>query len=155
MSIRRISLVLGLIGTQALVACGGGDGGTGPVTPVAPSTPTVAGTFVLQTVDGKTLPAVASENSGGKRQEVLSDSVMLNANLTWTESGEFRVTNLSTGAVTTETRTGNGTYTESSGTVRFYSPSVSTFTEATVTGSGSGSTMTLVAATKTYVYVKR
>lgn len=155
MSIRRISLVLGLIGAQALTACGGGDGGTGPVTPVTPTGPSVAGTFVLQTVDGKTLPAVAAENSNGTRQEVLSDSVMMTASLNWTESGVFRVTNLSTGAVTTETRTGSGTYTESSGTVRFYSSGVSTFTEATVSGSGTGSTMSLVAAGKTYIYVKR
>jgi hypothetical protein len=89
-------------------ACGGGDGVSEPVS--------VAGTYTLQSVNGGPLPFVIFDESGYKL-EITAASYVLTGAGTFTNSATFRETE--GGAVLTSTETFTGQYTFSGSTVTF------------------------------------
>ncbi len=127
-----------------VVACGIGAG-CGSDSVAAPLTmASIAGTYNLKSYNGITVPAVIQ--ASGPKVEVLNDQVIVNANGTWSESGTYRISDLS--GVTTQTETGAGTYTLNGATV--------TFRESTdgsvITGVFAGVTFTVANVGATLIY---
>lgn len=98
-------VVLGL----AAAACGGGDDGINEPA-------SIAGTYNLQTIDGKSPPVVVFEEPGLK-VEVVSGNFILTASGTFTTTVGWRTTE--NGQVTTDSDTFPGTYTVTGSTVNF------------------------------------
>jgi hypothetical protein len=101
---RRRSLAFVAL-SLALAACGGGDA-TAPADPRQAA----AGTNHLRTVNGASLPA-ALGTVNGVRVEVLSDAYTLNTDGTYSERGQARLTQASTGTVVTQDVSETGTWT--------------------------------------------
>jgi hypothetical protein len=124
-----------------MVGCGDDD-------PAGPSAETVAGTYILQTVNGVALPFVFVDQPG-LRVEVISDQYVLNPDRTYTTTITFRETQDTT--VTTSTDTYAGGWQVSGATVSLtsveFGPETAAFT--------SGNTLTFSgAAQATRVYRK-
>lgn len=133
---RLLSLTLTLAAVL-LVGCGS-DGG-----PTAPTTSSIAGTWNLTTINGSPLPfAMQASNP---KVEVLSDQLVVNANGTFTETGQLRLTQ--GGTVVTQAVVGAGTYTLDGTAASFRWSDGSTGT-ATV----SGKTATVAEGGYSYVY---
>jgi lipocalin-like protein len=134
---RLLSLTLAL----ALIACGDDDSTS------APTNASVAGTWNLQTVNGSALPFTLSAAS--PKIELLSSSVNVTANGTWTSTTQTRTT-IGTQA-TTASSTQSGTYTLSGSAVSIRSTDGTTVQAGTV----SGNTLTLAQTGLTFVYQKQ
>lgn len=134
---RLLSLTLAL----ALIACGDDDSTS------APTSASVAGTWNLQTVNGSALPFTLSAAS--PKIELLSSSVNVTANGTWTSTTQTRTT-IGTQA-TTASSTQSGTYTLSGSAVSIRSTDGTTVQAGTV----SGNTLTLAQTGLTFVYQKQ
>lgn len=76
---------------------------------------TTGGSFTLSTVNGNDLPAVETQ-SGGNRTEVLSGSVSLKTDGSWTLALTKRLTTAA-GTTTNSTQTDSGTWTQNNGAV--------------------------------------
>lgn len=133
---RLLSLTLTLAAVL-LVGCGS-DGG-----PTAPTTSSIAGTWNLTTINGSPLPFVMQASN--PKVEVLSDQLVVNANGTFTETGQLRLTQ--GGTVVTQAVVGAGTYTLDGTAASFRWSDGSTGT-ATV----SGKTATVAEGGYSYVY---
>jgi hypothetical protein len=134
---RLLSLTLAL----ALIACGDDDSTS------VPTNASVAGTWNLQTVNGSALPFTLSASS--PKIELLSSSVNVTANGTWTSTTQTRTT-IGTQA-TTASSTQSGTYTLSGSAVSIRSTDGTTVQA----GSVSGNTLTLAQTGLTFVYQKQ
>jgi hypothetical protein len=95
------------------------------------------GTYVLKTVNGKSLPAAIIEIVGTYKLEITAGSVTLNEDKTFSASITFRETEGTT--VRTQTETDSGTYTISGNTITFSSQG----SGSAVTGTLSGGTLTV------------
>ena len=122
--IRRVSLAVLIFG---VTACGGD--GTG--------LENVAGLYTLQTIDGDPLPWVLFQ-AGASKIEVTAGNVILNADMSCTNT--FTYTTTESGNVTTETETDECTYTINGGAIALTFPFVGGFTNS---GSIVGSTLTI------------
>lgn len=96
--------VLGL----AAAACGGDDGINEPAS--------IAGTYVLKTIDGQTPPVVVVDEPGLKL-EVVSGNFVLAANGSFSTTVVLRITE--NNQVSTESESFTGTYTVTGSTVNF------------------------------------
>ena len=133
--IRRVFLAFLVLG---VTACGGD--GTGPES--------VTGTYRLQSIDGDPLPFVVFQ-VGAEKIEVAAGSVTLNADMTCSNIGTFRITTI-TGNVTTNAVIDLCTYTINGGVL-----TLTSVTDATVTsGSIVGSALTLTNAGFVLIYRK-
>src|SRR5438105_15543976 len=101
----RRFLLAGL--AMLLVACGGSTA-AGPET--------LSGTYTLRTVDGKTVPAVVFQDSQ-ERDEVLSGSITLSSDKSWSGILAVRATDLTSSQVFPQTFPIGGTYTVSGGSI--------------------------------------
>lgn len=108
MRMRR--LISGLLAVVAMAACGG-DGPNDP--------DTVAGKYVLKTVNDKPLPYVAF-NEGGYKLELTYSDYVLTTSGTYTSHVTLRETD--NGVVTTESDSFTGTFTENGSSLSFVSP---------------------------------
>ena len=122
--IRRVFLAVLIFG---VTACGGD--GTG--------LENVAGLYTLQTIDGDPLPWVLFQ-AGASKIEVTAGNVILNADMSCTNT--FTYTTTESGNVTTETETDECTYTINGGAIALTFPFVGGFTNS---GSIVGSTLTI------------
>jgi hypothetical protein len=123
---------------SALITGCGSDGAT-----TAPSQSSIAGTWNLATINGSPLPFVVQASN--PKLEVLSDQLVVNANGTFTENGQLRVSQ--GGTVVNQAVVGAGTYTLDGTAVSFQWSDGSTGT-ATV----SGRTATVAEDGYSYVY---
>ena len=103
--------VLALLIAPLMFACGDDDAS-------GPDNETVAGTYILRTVNGQNLPFIIIDQPG-YRLEVLSDQYTLNADRTFITAATFRETEDTT--VTTSDDTYNGTWQLSAGTMNLTS----------------------------------
>lgn len=76
----------------------------------------IVGTYTLQSVSGLALPVVLADDEEG-RLELVSGSVVLNADMSFTDATTLR--NTLGEDVTTETEVATGTYSRSGSTVTF------------------------------------
>lgn len=123
----------------AAAACGGGNDGINEPA-------SIAGTYNLETIDGKTPPVVVFEEPGLK-VEVVSGNFILTASGTFTTTVGWRTTE--NGQVTTNSETFPGTYTVTGTTVNFAYADGDT-DSATL----AGSTLTFTEAGSTVVFRK-
>jgi hypothetical protein len=123
----RRFLLAGL--AMLLVACGG-DKATGPET--------LSGTYTLRTVDGKTVPAVVFEDSQ-ERDEVLSGSITLSSDKSWSGIRAVRATDLTSSQVFPQTFPIGGTYAVSGGSITL----TDTANQLLLSGSVGGGTLTI------------
>jgi len=126
-----------ILAALVLAACGSDSTG--------PKTVNVVGVYQLQTVNGNALPY--SETSGGTTTSITADQLSLNADETFSEITDYRVTD---GVTTVTTQgAGIGVYTSANGAVSFTqtSPNASTFS-----GSVSGNQLTIIEAGATFVF---
>ena len=95
----------------AAFVCFAGCGKDEPTGPAIPAS--IVGTYTLATIDGKSMPAVVSENpQTGYREEVTGGSVELKADGTCTWRTDYRYTEADPQIGThTESSSGSGTYT--------------------------------------------
>lgn len=106
---RILALTIGVM-TLASAACGGKDA-TGPAS--------IAGTYILQTVNSQVLPVTTSQDETYKA-EILAWSITLKDDLSWTHSVSFRVTE--GGVTSSETLTSAGTYVLTGTSLRLTDP---------------------------------
>lgn len=119
-------------------ACGGGDGITEPAS--------IAGTYNLVTIDGKSPPIVLFDEPGLK-VEIMSGNFILAEGRTFTTNVVFRFTEA--GQVSTKSESYDGTYTVTGSTVDFaYSDGDS------ASGTLNGNTLTFVDGGSTAVFRK-
>lgn len=137
---RKLTTLAAAMFTLSFAACGGGgDGITEP--------DTVAGAYVLKTVNNAPLPFVGYEEPGYKI-EIISSTWTLTTSGTFTSVATWRETEA--GVVTTTTETSNGTFTANGPNLSFISPGGDPFT-----GTRIGNTLTLTfEAGMVAVYVK-
>lgn len=109
----------------AFVACG--DGGTSPAA--------ISGSYILQTVNGKSLPAVVAEDAV-QRQEVTSGTLDVKANRTWHLTLDEQVTRLSDNSVVVQSLVATGSYTLSGSAITFSAPGL-----GSIGGTVAGSTL--------------
>ena len=123
-----------------VAACGGDS----PTQPRA----SVVGTWNLQTVDGSALPYLVPQNDF-EALELMSDVLTVDANGTFTQLSQFRVTE--DGQASTESFPDGGSYALNGTAVTF------TFDSDGSTGTGSlaGTTLTVAAAGFALVYKKQ
>src|SRR5687767_4985621 len=97
----RKFFAVAMMSVLALPACSdsSGPGGNGDV----------AGTYTLRTVNGSNVPFTILQVGSTYRLEILSGSVVINSNGTYTETASLRETNGT--VVTTEQQNSNGTWT--------------------------------------------
>lgn len=107
---RTRKLIAGLFAVIAMAACGG-DGPNDP--------DTVAGKYVLKTVDNEPVPLVVFEEAGYKLELIYSDYV-LTTNGTYTSNVTVRETEA--GVARTESDSFTGTFTENGSSLSFVSP---------------------------------
>lgn len=108
---RTRNLIAGVFAMIAMAACGGNDGINEPET--------IAGKYVLKTVNNQPMPFVVFEEPGYKLEVTYSDYVLSN-NGTFTNNVTWRETDQ--GVVTTEQDASSGTYTANGSTLSFVSP---------------------------------
>ncbi|MFQ5529285.1 MAG: hypothetical protein ACE5FP_02960 [Gemmatimonadota bacterium] len=121
-------VVMAILAGGLLAACGDGLSiSTGP------GGISIFGTYTLETVNGESLPFLAFQ-VGNDRLEIISGSVRLNSDATYTTSFIFEWSESGTVIPVTE----SGTYTVAGNTIVF-TDSLGTFT-----GSISGNTLTVV-----------
>jgi hypothetical protein len=108
----RIVRTLSVAGAVAVAAgaCGG-DSPTGNN-----NTDEVVGVYILQTINGQSLPVIV-EQVDSDMVEVIAGTVTLDADATFDDVTELRITEA--GVVTTETEAASGTWTLSGTTVQF------------------------------------
>lgn len=133
-----------LIAVAAACVVAAGCGSDNSVAPV--SMASIAGTYNLKTYNGLTVPAVIQAT--GPKVEVLDDQVIVRADGTWSENGNFRLTDLS--GVTIQNETGSGTYTLNGATASFRDGSDGSVTTAIF----SGVTFTVVDGNATLIYAR-
>lgn len=137
---RRLLSLTFTLAAVFLASCGS-DGGT-----TAPTSSSIAGTWNLTTINGSPLPFVVQATN--PKVEVLSDQLVVNANGTFTETGQLRLTQ--GGTVVNQAVVGAGTYTLDGTAASFRWSDGSTGT-ATV----SGRTATVAEAGYSYVYTQQ
>ena len=133
----RPALVAALLLVGA--ACGG-ETGTGP------DEGSIAGSYTLHTINGQGLPYTTS-SSGVNKAEVLSSSLILNADWTFHEERSVRRTH--SGVAITEPEMTFGTYTSTGSGV-----TLTATTGAQVSGTRGSSSITFVEEGFTLVYVR-
>ncbi|MGK2936176.1 MAG: lipocalin family protein [Gemmatimonadaceae bacterium] len=106
---RKFMKMAAIAAVGLVAACGGGDDGINEPA-------SIAGTYILQTLDGQAPPVVVFDASGFK-VEIVSGNFVLNANGSFTTTVVFRITEDS--AVTTESESYTGTYAVTGSTVNF------------------------------------
>lgn len=134
---RTRNLIAAVLLSVSIGACGG-DGVTEP--------DTVAGTYVLKTVDGKPVPVVVYEEPGYKL-EIISSNYVLTEGGTFTNNASWKET--IDGAVSTGNESSSGTFTVNGSTLSFISPGGDAFQ-----GTRVGNTLTLNFEGIVAVYVK-
>lgn len=127
----RSLAVLALVFSAA--ACGDDDGPTG-----APAN--ITGTYPLRSVNGDDVPTTILEVPGYKF-EILSGSLVLNSNNTFTEQATFRETE--NGTVTETPLTCSGTYTRNGNGITLNETAAGDDCGGTFTGTISGTTVTV------------
>jgi hypothetical protein len=142
----RIAAISLLLATLCLGACD--DTNDVIIVPIART-----GTFILQTVNGQALPAVAVDSvSPPLRIEVLSGAITINANNTFADNATFRQT--LGGTVTTRSVICAGTYTIVSNTLTFTESGPSPDCGRTFSGVLTGTTLTASILGATAVYIR-
>jgi hypothetical protein len=137
---RRFIAVLSVL---ALYAC---DSGGGPAAFIGTGgNSSIAGTYILQTVNGAPLP-YEFPVPGVDKYEILDDKVVLNDDGSWTEVGHDRKT--VKGIVTLPVLNDGGTYTIS-GTMLTFSSTTPGAPTARFQGTLSGNTLILPAVSST------
>jgi hypothetical protein len=133
--------LLAAIGALALVAACGDDGER-----VSPTTPSdVTGTYTLRRINNDSLPVVV-EQTTGRRIELLSETLTLNADRTFTDVTDLRQT--AGTAVTTATQRAAGTYIVNGTLVIFsYAPD-----NARATATYSNGSISMLVGGSTYLY---
>ncbi len=99
----RSGLVSALVALCVITACSEATG---------TKSPAISGTYALVSVNGAPVPVVTSETSGF-RAEVLSGTLVIRTNETWTETRQGRVT--LSGVTSNIEAVTSGTYTNSAG----------------------------------------
>jgi len=133
---RRFLAVIALV---ALSACGS-DSSTG-------ISGSIAGTYNLTSVNGSGLPFTLQASN--PKIEILSDQLIINTGGTFTENGNFRITNGT--SVTTQSLPDAGTYIQNGTAVSFVFQSDG----STGTGTISGNTLTVAQSGFSSVYTKQ
>lgn len=105
---RAFMKVAAIVLLGVVAACGGNDGITEPVS--------IAGTYNLETIDGKAPPTIVFDEPGFK-VEVLSGNFILAENKTFVTNVVFRLT--IDNQVSTESDSASGTYAVTGSTVTF------------------------------------
>jgi hypothetical protein len=132
-----------LLATCALIACGS-DASTNVDAASAP----MAGTYVLKSMNGTTLPYTFA--SGPYTYTVTADALTLTETGSWTENGNYTVAQ-NGGAAQASTLAANGTYVRTGASVTF-----KTTTEPSwYVGTFTGSSFTLTDGLRTHVFVKQ
>jgi hypothetical protein len=119
--------------------------GSESVTAAVPTMASIAGAYNLKTYNGVPVPTVIQPVN--PKVEVLSDQVVVKSDGTWSEAGEFRVTDQS--GIFTQQETGSGTYTLT-GSVLTFKDTNGVVTSATL----NGSSFTIVDGGQTLVYTR-
>lgn len=125
---------------SSLAGCGS-DSGTNP------TTASLAGTWNLTTVNGSPLPFTAQASN--PKIEIMNDQIIAAAGGTFTETGNYRVTNA--GVVSTVPFTDSGTWVVNGTAVSFRFSS----DNSVGTGTVSGNTFTVAESGFSSVYVKQ
>ena len=118
-----------MLSVLALTACSDSSG---------PGENNIAGTYTLRTVNGSNVPFVIAQIGTTYKLEILSGSVVISSNGTYTETASLRETNGTT--VTTEQENSNGTWTRVNNAITFRDA----VDQTTVTASAGDNSLTLV-----------
>lgn len=130
---RRLSLLLSAL---VVLGCGGSD--SQPLT-LGPTDANVAGTYALTSSNGRPLPLVAFVTAE-EEWDMASDQFIIGADGTWSETTNYIVTTLSTGATRTTASQSVGTYAIANAQINF------TITQGAIqfTGSVSGTYLSVL-----------
>lgn len=134
----RFARVLTCFSLFVAASCGGRDS-------TSPETAGIAGSYALQTVNGAALPFFVLQ-IGSDKIEVLSETVTLSHDGTFTQQGSLRITE--NGAVSTDNFTEVGSYTRNGTGLDL----VFSSDETTGTGTISGNTITVGISGVSLVY---
>ena len=140
---RRIALVVSL---AALAGCGGDT----PAFTLGPTDANVVGTFSLTNSNGRVLPIVA-RITAEEEWDMTSDQLIIRADLTWSETSNFKVITFLTGGIATQQTSSSGTYTIADSKINFVMTVGGT---ATYTGSVSGNTLTMIYNGGHFIYTR-
>lgn len=132
---RLIPLILAIA-----VACGSDS-------PTQPTNASVAGTWTLTSVNGAPLPLVLSQ-AGADKDELTGDVVTATPTGTYTEVFTYRTT--TSGVVSTDSETDNGTYTISGNSI-----TLSSTVKGSFSGTLNGNTFTLVDQGFVFLFTKQ
>lgn len=142
----RLASIALLLGTLALGACDDDD-----LNLIVPFP--VTGTFLLQSANGSALPATIETSVSPPLQvQVLSGSILINTNGTFSNAGSFRQT--LGGVVSSFTVTCTGTYSVSGNTITFVEAATSANCGDTFTGTQNGNTLTTTLNGVPAVYIR-
>jgi hypothetical protein len=142
----RLASIALLLGTLALGACDDDD-----LNLIVPFP--VTGTFLLQSANGSPLPATIETTASPPLQVlVLSGSIVINSNGTFSNTGSFRQT--LSGVVSTFTVNCTGTFSVSGNTITFVEAASSANCGDTFTGTQNGNTLTTTLNGVPAIYIR-
>jgi len=140
---RRIVLAVSLV---ALAGCAGD---TPPFT-LGPTDANVVGTFSLTNSNGRLLPIVARLTTE-EEWDMTSDQLIIRADLTWSETSNYKVTTFQTGGISAQQTSSSGTYAIADNKINFVMTNGGT---ATYTGSVGGNTLTMIYNGGHFIYTR-
>ena len=140
---RRIALLM------SLVLAAGCVGDTAEFT-LGPTDANVVGTYSLTLSNGRLLPIIA-RLTADEEWDMTADQLVINADLTWTETSSYQVTSFATGGISTQQTASSGTYAIVDSKINFVMTVGGT---ATYTGSVTGNTLKMVYNGGQFVYTR-
>jgi hypothetical protein len=142
-------VLYGLLLATVVAACGGS---TEPTldTSLKPTSTNVAGSFNLVSANG-TAPPFAAFTTSAANWALVSDTIVVTTNNTWSEATKYFVTSLLDNSTTTQFTLVSGTYVIANARINF------TMTQGgsvTFPGSVTGDTLTLIFTGKRFIYTR-
>ena len=140
---RRIAFLVSLV---ALAGCAGDT----PEFTLGPTDANVVGTFSLTNSNGRLLPIVARLTTE-EEWDMTSDQLIIRADLTWSETSNYKVTTFQTGGISAQQTSSSGTYEIADSKINFVMTNGGT---ATYTVSVSGNTLTMIYNGGHFIYTR-
>jgi len=141
--VRRIAFLVSLV---ALAGCAGDT----PEFTLGPTDANVVGTFSLTNSNGRVLPIVA-RLTAEEEWDMTSDQLIIRADLTWSETSNYKVTTFLTGGIATQQTSSSGTYTIADSKINFV---MTVGGSAMYTGSVTGNILSMIYNGGHFIYTR-